>query len=186
MTRTTVPTRDTAPEASHASLDRVQKTLGFTPNLQRLMAKSPHVLNGWAALQTSLAKTLDVKTRDAISLAVADLNGCHYCNAAHSWIAYNLAKIPPSEIARNRRGESADPKRAAAAFFAQKLMEARGKVVESDLAALRSVGYTDANILEIIALTSQFMMTNLINNAFDTDVDFQEIPAQDEARPASA
>jgi uncharacterized peroxidase-related enzyme len=186
MTRTTLPTRDTAPETAHATLDRVQKVLGFTPNLQRLMAKSPHVLNGWAASQASLASTLDVKTRDAISLAVADVNGCHYCDAAHSWISYNLAKIRPSEIARNRQGESDDPKRAAAAFFARKLMEARGKVADSDLAALRSVGYTDANILEIIALASQFMMTNLINNAFDTDIDFQAIPTQDEARPTSA
>jgi alkylhydroperoxidase family enzyme len=51
-------------------------------------------------------------------------------------------------------------------------------VAEGDLAALRSVGYTDTNILEIIALAAQFMMTNLINNAFDTDVDFPAIPAQ--------
>jgi uncharacterized peroxidase-related enzyme len=178
MTRTTIPTRDAAPEAARPTLDRIQKMLGFIPNHYRLMATSPNVLNGWASLQASLAGTLDVRTRDAIALAVSDINECDYCQAAHSWISFHLDKIDASEIERNRRGQSADPKRAAAAAFARNLMRERGKVAEGDLAALRSVGYTDTNILEIIALAAQFMMTNLINNAFDTDVDFPAIPAQ--------
>jgi hypothetical protein len=43
--------------------------LGFVPNLQRLMSISPNALSGWATLMGSLAKTLDVKTRDGIARA---------------------------------------------------------------------------------------------------------------------
>ena len=65
--------------------------LGFVPNLHRLMSISPNVLSGWATLMGSLAKTLDVKTRDGIALAVSEADGCDYCLAAHSFIACQIA-----------------------------------------------------------------------------------------------
>jgi AhpD family alkylhydroperoxidase len=75
----------------------------------------------------SLAKTLDVKTRDGIALAVSEADGCDYCLAAHSYIATNLAKIAPDEIELNRKGRSADPKRQAAVAFAKAVIETRGR-----------------------------------------------------------
>jgi uncharacterized peroxidase-related enzyme len=172
MTRISVPTYEQAPEASKPTLDEVQKNLAFAPNLQRMMAQAPAVLNGWAALQGSLATTLDLKTRDAIALAVSEVNQCTYCLAAHTWVSMQFAKIPPDEIARNRHGKSLDPKRAAAARFAAKLVELRGKVSLEDVRELQTAGFSEKNVLEIIALASQFQMTNLINNAMDTTVDF--------------
>jgi hypothetical protein len=35
------------------------------------MALNPKVLAGWVALQTNLAHTVDIRTRDAIALAVS-------------------------------------------------------------------------------------------------------------------
>ena len=61
----------------------------------------------------SLSKTLDVKTRDGIALAMSEADGCDDCLAAHSYVSTNLAK-PPEEIALNRQGRSGDPKRQAA------------------------------------------------------------------------
>jgi uncharacterized peroxidase-related enzyme len=172
MTRISIPTYEQVPEAAKGTLDKVQKNLAFAPNLQRMMSQSPAVLNGWAALQNALSTTLDLKTRDAIALAVSEVNQCSYCLAAHTWVSMQFAKIPPDEIARNRHGESIDAKRAAAASFAGKLVQLRGKVAPEDVLALRAAGYSEANVLEIIALASQFLMTNLINNAMDTTVDF--------------
>src|SRR6202012_3717134 len=109
MSRIKIPTREEAPEASQLVLDKVEKTLGFVPNLQRLMAISPPALSGWAGLMGSLSTTLDIKTRDGIALAVSEADGCNYCLAAHSYIASNLAKIDADEIAINREGKSNDP-----------------------------------------------------------------------------
>src|ERR1700754_2459515 len=122
MSRIAIPTRDDAPAESQPILDNVHKTLGFVPNLQRLMSISPNALSSWAALMGSLSKTLDVKTRDGIALAVSEVDGCDYCLAAHTYISTNLAKIPPEEIANNREGRSAAPKRAAAIAFAKALV----------------------------------------------------------------
>jgi uncharacterized peroxidase-related enzyme len=175
--------RDDAPEAARPVLDKVQKMLGFVPNLQRLMSISPPVRNGWAGLMGQLATTLDVKTRDGIALAVSEADACNYCLAAHSHIASNLAKIDADEIARNREGKSADPKREAAITFAKRLIETAGKVSDNEFEAVRKAGWSDANIVEMIALTAQFLLTNFVNNAVQTPIDF---PAVTGAKPKAA
>ena len=137
------------------------------------MSISPNALSGWATLMGSLAKTLDVKTRDGIALAVSEADGCDYCLAAHSFIAGNLGKIPADEIELNREGRST--KRQAAVAFAKALIETRGKVSDAQFAAVRDAGWTDANIVEMIALTAQFLLTNFMNNAVQTPIDFPEV-----------
>ena len=137
MPRIAIPGRDDAPAESQSILDNVNKMLGFVPNLQRLMSISPNALTGWAALMGSLSKTLDVKTRDGIALAVSEADGCDYCLAAHSYIAHNLAKIDASEIAINREGKSSDPKRQAAIMFAKRLIETAGKVSDQEFESVR-------------------------------------------------
>jgi uncharacterized peroxidase-related enzyme len=175
MPRISIPTRDEAPAESKAVLDNVHKMLGFVPNLQRLMSISPNALTGWASLMGALSKTLDIKTRDGIALAVSEADGCDYCLAAHTYISTNLAKIPPEEIALNRLGQSSDPKRQAAVAFAKALIESRGKVSDEEFAAVKAAGWTDANIVEMIALTAQFLLTNFMNNAVQTPIDFPEV-----------
>ena len=138
MPRIAIPKREDAPAESKPILDNVDKMLGFVPNLHRLMSISPNALSGWATLMGSLAKTLDVKTRDGIALAVSDVDGCNYCLAAHSYISSNRAKIPPEEIALNREGRSSEPKRQAAIAFAKALIEKRGKVTDEEFAAVKA------------------------------------------------
>jgi uncharacterized peroxidase-related enzyme len=175
MSRIAIPGRDDAPAESQPILDNVNKMLGFVPNLHRLMSISPNVLGGWASLMGSLSKTLDLKARDGIALAISEADGCDYCLAAHSYTATNLAKIPPEEIDLNRQGRSSDAKRQAAVAFAKALIETRGKVSDAQFAAVRDAGWTDANIVEIIALTAQFLLTNFMNNAVRTPIDFPAV-----------
>ena len=175
MSRIAIPTRDDAPAESKPILDNVHKMLGFVPNLQRLMSISPNALAGWAGLMGALAKTLDVKSRDGIALAVSEADGCDYCLAAHTYISTNLAKIPLEEVALNRQGLSGDAKRQAAVAFAKALIENRGKVSDEQFAAVRAAGWSDADIIEMIALTAQFLLTNFVNNAVQTPIDFPEV-----------
>jgi uncharacterized peroxidase-related enzyme len=178
MTRIALLANDAIPAASQPVIDAMTKQLKMTPNLFRIMALSPNALNGWAALQGALAKTLDAKLRDGIALAVSQVNGCQYCLSAHSYVASNMAHIDDEEIRLNRLGRSNTPKTAAAVAFAKALMETRGKVTEDDLHAVREAGFSEANIVEIIALAAQFMLTNFVNNAFDTEIDFPVVETE--------
>jgi uncharacterized peroxidase-related enzyme len=172
MSRIAVPTREAAPAASQPLLDAVEKQLGVVPNLFRLVGLSPAALQGFLGLSGALAKTLDVKTRDRIALAVAQSNGCDYCLSAHTYLGLNLAKIDDAEIALNRKGASGDPKANAAVALAAKVNQARGKVSDADLQAVRAAGFTDAQIIEIIAVVAENIFTNFVNIVAGTEIDF--------------
>lgn len=181
MSRIIVPTRDAAPTASQPILDAVNKQLGVVPNLFRLAALSPAALTAMTGLSGALGKALDVKTRERIALATAQVNGCDYCLSAHTYLGLNLAKIPPEEIAMNRKGSSADPKANAAVHFAAKVAQSRGKVSDADLAAVKLAGFSDAQIVEIVAIVAENFLTNLLNNVAETDIDFPVVRAAEAA-----
>lgn len=165
-----------APEASRPILTAIEKQLGSVPNMFRLVSNSPATLEGYAALSGALQKgKLSAPTRERIALAVAEVNGCDYCLSAHGFIGKNFAKLSDEEIALNRRGGSTDAKAAAAVAFAKAVTEARGDVDRADLEAVRAAGYGDAEILEIAAHVALNTLTNYVNNAFGTEIDFPSI-----------
>jgi uncharacterized peroxidase-related enzyme len=181
MSRLTIPARDDVPQASKPILDAVHKQLGVVPNMFRLIAASPAALQGFTGNNGALARTLDVKTRERIALAVAQVNGCDYCLSAHSYLGLNLAKITPEEIALNRKGESGDAKADAAVRFAAKVVRERGKVSDGDIKAVRDAGFSDGQIVEIIAVTAENIFTNLLNVVAQTDIDFPVVHAAEAA-----
>ena len=83
-----------------------------------------------------------------------------------------MAKIDNAEIALNRRGGSSDPKANAAVAFARKIAANHGRAADAELQAVRAAGYTDAQIVEIIAVVAENVFTNMINIVADTDIDF--------------
>jgi uncharacterized peroxidase-related enzyme len=181
MSRIAIPTRDNSPETSKPTLDAVHKQLGVIPNLFRLIGVSPTALTAFASFQGALSKTLDVKTRERIALAVAQVNGCGYCLSAHTYLGLNLAKISPEEIALNRKGASGDAKANAAVQFAFKVAQERGHVSDADIAAVRAAGFADAQLVEIIALVAENSFTNFLNEVAKTEIDFPAVDVNADA-----
>ena len=177
MSRLFIASRDEAPIQSQPLLDSVGKQLGVIPNLFRLISQSPAALEGFIGLSAAMNKTLDVKTRERVALAVAQVNNCDYCLSAHSYLASNLAKLEKTELAANRRGHSHDAKADAAVTFAKKVAEARGKVSEGDIAAVKLAGFTEAQVIEIVLNVVLNVLTNFVNNVADTDIDFPVVRA---------
>lgn len=163
---------DDAPAASRPALRAIETQLGFAPNSFKLMALSPPILTAVMALQGASSRTIDQCTRDVVALAVSQVNECDYCLSAHSYTAATFSHASDDEIALARQGRSTEPKRAAAGQFARQVIEARGKVTDEDLSAIRAAGYSDKQIVELVALAVQYMLANLLNNVADTDIDF--------------
>ena len=162
------------PADSKPILDAFTKNIGFTPNMMATFAQSPIAFNSWAALLGSLSKALDVKTRDSIGVALSEVNGCNYCLAVHSFGAKH-AKMSADDIILARKGHATDPKRDAAVQFARKVIETRGKVGDADVKTVRDAGYTDANVMEIVALVAVYSLTNFFNNVFDPERDYPPV-----------
>lgn len=179
MSRLTTHTLENAPEASRALLDTVQAQLGTVPNLFRVIAASPAALAGYTASSRALARTLDVKTRERIAMAVAQVNGCDYCLSAHTYLGLNLAHLTEAELTLNRRGTSSDPKAAVAVSFARQVAKERGRVSDDELRALRAAGYTDGQVVEIVAVVAENFFTNMLNEVAKTDIDFPTVHARE-------
>jgi AhpD family alkylhydroperoxidase len=131
---TTFASIEASPAAARPLLEATKKQLGSVPNLFRVIASSPAALAGYVGLNGELAKgQLDARTRERIALAVAQVNGCDYCLAAHSYLGRNLARLDDTEIAANRAGHSNDPTADAAVRFAVRVVESRGHVADADL-----------------------------------------------------
>lgn len=177
MSRLTIPSREDAPAKSQPLLDAVEKQIGVVPNLFRLVGSSPAALEGYLGLNGALGRTLDAKTRERIALAIAEANGCDYCLSAHAYLGLNLAKIDDAEIALNRAGHSADAKADAAIVFARKVLEARGRVSDAEIAAVRLAGFSEPQVIEIVATVALNVLTNYINNVAETDIDFPVVRA---------
>lgn len=181
MSRIAIPARAEAPEAAQPLLDAVDKQLGSVPNLFRLLAQSPAALEGFLGLNGALARTLNGRLRESVALAVAQSNGCDYCLSAHSYLGANLAKLDATEIARNRAGGSNDPRSDAALRFALRIVETRGRVSDAELAQVRSAGFSEAQLVEIVGLVAVNVFTNYLNNLAETDIDFPVVLAAEAA-----
>ncbi|MBU2986277.1 peroxidase-related enzyme [Saccharophagus degradans] len=177
MSRINTPqTIQEAPKASQSILETVNQQLGSVPNLFRITSNSPHTLEGYIALNSALAKgTLPAATRERIALAVAEINGCDYCLAAHNYLGRNLAKLSSEEINVNRRGSSLDAKAAAAVEFAATIVKQRGRTSKADFEAVRAAGYSDAQIIEIVGHTALNTLTNYLNETLKTVIDFPAV-----------
>jgi uncharacterized peroxidase-related enzyme len=172
MARLATPARDNAPADSRPLLDAVFKKFGVIPNLFRVCALSPAALTGLLSLNEANSRTLDAKTRTRIAIAVAQVNGCDYCLSAHTYIGTNLVKISPEDAALNRKGDSTNAKAAAAVRFAAKVAERRGQINDDDIRAVKAAGYSEAQIVEIVSLVAENVMTNFLNNVAQTEIDF--------------
>jgi uncharacterized peroxidase-related enzyme len=166
--------------------DDVQKKLGVVPNMMRLMANSPAVLEGYLALSGALgSSTLDAKTRERIALATAELNACGYCLSAHTFIGGKLG-ISPAEVEGARRGTSDDPRTKAILDLARSILVERGRVRDADLLVARKAGVSDAQIAEIVATVALNVFTNWFNHVADPVIDFPEVRPGEPANTASA
>ena len=173
---------EAAPAAAKPLLEAVRKQMGSVPNLFRLVANSPAALEGYLGLNGALAKgALDARTRERIALAVAEINGCGYCLAAHTYIGKTVAKLDDAEITANRSGASNDVKADAAVRFAVKVVNARGHVSDADVAAVKAAGLDDAQVVEIVLHVALNTLTNYVNEVAKTEIDFPVVTLRNAA-----
>jgi uncharacterized peroxidase-related enzyme len=156
-------------------LDAVQSKMKMVPNLMRVLASSPAALEGYLNFNESLSHgLLSGQLRELISVVVADANGCQYCLSAHTAIG-RMMGLKEGDILSSRKLNSGDPKIDTALRFARDLVQRRGQVDEAEVEVLRTAGYSDGEIAEIITNVGLNIFTNYFNNAVQTEIDFPKV-----------
>ena len=165
-------TLDLAQGKAKTLLEGTKRAMGSELNIFSTFANSPAALEGYLGLMGALSKgVLEPKLREQIALVTAGYNGCNYCASAHTYLG-EKAGVAKNELASNLEGFSADEKTQAALKFATQLIEQRGRVTEHDVEMVREAGFTDEELVEIVAHVGMNTLTNYFNEAFKTEVDF--------------
>ncbi len=149
---------------------------GMHLNIFKGMANSPAALEAYLSLSGALKSgLLSDRERETIALAIAEMNDCDYCRAAHTYLGKSVG-LTTDQMLGARRGEVNDPKLNALTRFAQAMNEKRGFVSDEDLATLRQAGYDDGHVAEIVAVYALNTFTNYFNHVNQTDIDLPPAP----------
>ena len=156
-------------------LDGVKAKLGIVPNMTRVMANSPAVLEAYLGFSGALAGGyLNPKIREQIALVTAQENHCNYCLSAHTAVG-KLVGLKEDQILASREGNGGNDKATAALTFAKQVLESKGRVSETDIEAVRAAGFSDGEIAEIIGQVALNVFTNYFNEATSVDIDFPKV-----------
>jgi alkylhydroperoxidase family enzyme len=162
----------TAPERSLPILKGALSTGGQLSNFLGVLAGSPAVLRAYARFRSELRHgALPLKTQQRIALAVAHHDGSEYWLATLQRTARD-AGLGLDEIALARDFESKDPREAALLRYVRGLIEAGGAAPPLHLhEEAREAGWTDEQILEVVAHVALGRMSTLVAGASDVPRD---------------
>ena len=175
MSKFQVPTRDEVSANNQVIFDKLQKGLGFVPNLYAYYAKNDTALADYLALQNRKS-TLKAKEREVINLVVSQYNGCRYCQSAHTVLG-GMNGFTPEQILEIRGGTASfDSKLDALAKFALSAASNRGHTSQATKDAFFAAGYTEANLIDVVVVIGDKIISNYIHNLAGFAIDFPIAP----------
>ncbi len=175
MENFTVPTREEVSENNQAIFDQLQKGYGMVPNLLAYMAKSETALGDILALQNRKS-TLRSKEREMIKLVASQINGCRYCQSAHTAVGKMLGFTDEQIIEIRQGSASFDTKLDALAKFASSLVTNRGNASQETKNAFFAAGYNEANMIDVVMVIGDMAITNSMHRLAGFDIDFPLAP----------
>ncbi len=152
--------------------DGIKKKLGRVPNIYATIGHSPvalkAVLDFGDALKGGEFKDQEV---EAVALSIAQENDCGYCLAAHTAIA-KMSGLTEEQTIQMRTGTVTDEKLKALTSLAKEIVVTRGRPSQATLDEFFAVGYSQAALVELVALVALNTFTNYFNHITEPVIDF--------------
>ena len=166
MSRLTVHTSLTAPEASRPHVEKVKATNGFIPNLIGVLANAPEALETYLTVnQINARSALSLAEREVVQITAARVHGCDFCLAGHSKIAIRQAGPPQAQVIALQNGvDTGDTQLDAIRHFTEAVIARRGAVDDETLSAFRRAGFNEQQTLDVVLGVSLATLCNFANN----------------------
>lgn len=170
-----VPTRDQVSEGNQAIFDNLKKAVGFVPNLYATYAYNDTALGDYLTLQNRKS-TLKAKEREVINLVVSEVNGCRYCQSAHTALG-KMNGFTDEQVLEIRSGAASfDAKLDALAKFTKNIVINRSKPDAEVVEALFAAGYSEANLVDILMVIGDKFISNFLHGVTQIPIDFPLAP----------
>ncbi|MDF7808313.1 hypothetical protein P4E94_12740 [Pontiellaceae bacterium B12219] len=167
-----IHTIETAPEASKAMLSGIQEKTGMIANLQGVMAEAPGLLEGYMKLhQLALDSSFNDEEVTVVWQTFNVEHECHYCVPAHTAIAHMMKVDPAITEALRKGGNMPTEKLQVLHETALSMSRNRGHLTEAEKEKFYAAGYENRQLLEIVLILSQKVMSNYVNHLAETPID---------------
>ena len=170
MSNFSVPTREEVTPANQEIFDGLKKAVGFVPNIYATVGYSKDGLGRYLAFQDGKT-SLSNKEKEVIHLVVSSVNGCTYCQSAHTVIS-KMNGFSDEQILDLRKGHSDDAKYNALVELAGDIAKNNGKGAEEKVANFLAAGYTNENLVDLILQVVSISATNYLHNITQVAIDF--------------
>jgi len=158
--------------------DNLTKAVGFVPNIYATYAHSENALNNYLTLANA-PSSLKAKEKEAVNLAVSEVNQCQYCLAAHTAIA-GMNGFSSDQILEFRSGRASfDNKLDALARLAKNITENRGATDSDVIDNFLNAGWTKENLIDTIVLVGDKTITNYVHKTTQVPIDFPKAASLD-------
>lgn len=172
MTKFTLHTEESAPEASRAFLADSKKSYGMIPGLHAVISESPGLLEAYKTVgDLFVNSSFDKDELTVIWQSVNVEHNCYYCVPAHTGVAKSMGVS--DEVSNALRNETPLPNTHLEALrtFTLSVVRNRGNVDDGEVQAFLDAGFNQRQILEVILGVSMKVMSNYTNHIADTPVD---------------
>jgi alkylhydroperoxidase family enzyme len=165
MTRFSVYTLESAPEASKSALRDVRARFGMIPNLAGAMATSPVLIQAFIGIFDKVhGGNFTEQQIQTVLLTDAVTNGCNWAVALHSTLGLQ-AGLNAADVEAMRSGRSpSDKGLGALSTLARTLIEKRGRIDDQDAGHFLAAGFGKDYLLEVIAVVAASTITNYTGN----------------------
>jgi uncharacterized peroxidase-related enzyme len=162
-------------------LGRSEGRMGFLPNSQLIMARRPEILRAFAQLGAAIngpSSTIDPQLRNLVSQMASRAAGCGYCMAHTAHTAERVGITAEKENALWEFATSPlfSAAERAALRVAQGAAQVPNAVTDADFAELKK-HYSEAQIVDIVAVIALFGFLNRFNDTMATHLESSPIEA---------
>jgi uncharacterized peroxidase-related enzyme len=170
----------TGPVAAMYETDR--EVFGFLPNLTKGFSLRPDVYAGWRHLNGAIKANMDLRRYELATVAAARRLRSSYCSLAHGSVLLDKFLEPEAvrAVVSDHHAAGLDAVDVAVMDLADKVAHDATSVTEADLEGLRSLGLTDAEILDVVlaAAARCFFSTALDALGIEPDARYAELDGE--------
>jgi uncharacterized peroxidase-related enzyme len=126
------------------------------PNYAKAFAHRPAVYAAWQQLAGAVQESMDRRRYELVTLAAARALKSSYCMLAHGKVLADQILEPDvvRAVAADHRSAALEPVDVAVMDLAEKVVRDATAVTDADIAPLRELGLSDAEIFDVVAAAS--------------------------------
>ena len=156
-------------------LTQLEQSMGLMPNIMKQMANSPAALEAFLSSRDALSKgALSDKMRALIGILIAETYSNGYMLSARVAQA-KKAGMSDEDIQSAKDQCSKDPKEDRGLQFVRNVVLRHGELPPSEMAELKAAGYTEGEIVELIANISMNMQVYYLIQIANPAADFPAV-----------